>query len=729
MPSRLFPARGFPAPAPKATNGNGTHHAPAAPVVQQKAAWLWNNPELFWDFTGSASARERPVSRGLRALTGLVYACVRYRWTKLIEPPLWLREETPDGEEWLAPDADHPLRAVLERPNPDMTMGALLQHTSVYLDTIPGGVVWVKNRDRGTRVASLYPFAGDEFSVEEADGRMYGRFRVRDSRGRERVYGPDDVVYFLDFGGVAPLDTALDHVEIGEQTRRAVKAHMRRAIRPGATITFPGTLEDAERERFRAELVASYGGAQNAGKPFVLEGGATFQPQDPDLATLTLGDVNGDVEIAICSAFQVHPAVVAARIGVENSGSWSDIIQSATALYYDVCQLPRWALFEETLTAQLLREADPDTTRYVRFDTTRVRALQADMGARTTEAQRMVGQWTRNEIRIHTGQAPLDDERGEEIESPAPSPFGGGDPFEQRARRATPATKDERVHITITGMRDPKVQREILAAFEAATGASQQKRRATAAESRRVTWAIMDALARTFESTMQVAAERLLAADAEHLAGLATGTTKADPIGPLSPDEAHRIEERAEAYLTGDALTQWRETVRPLVEMAARGAASRAAASVGIDFSLLQPGLLRFVEKEVGFLITSVTDTTREAVRLAIRDGLEAGDGAAQMAKRIRESSGFNRERATLIARTESTRATNGAAQESLTTYAADTGLRVVKQWITAGDGKVRAEHAAIEGETRELSERFSNGRMHPDEPNCRCTVVHEVMV
>lgn len=54
----------------------------------------------------------------------------------------------------------------------------------------------------------------------------------------------------------------------------------------------------------------------------------------------------------------------------------------------------------------------------------------------------------------------------------------------------------------------------------------------------------------------------------------------------------------------------------------------------------------------------------------------------------------------------------------------------MVKQWDTVLDGKTRDSHRRVDGEIRELDEKFSNSLMFPGDPsgdageviNCRCT-------
>jgi len=146
-----------------------------------------------------------------------------------------------------------------------------------------------------------------------------------------------------------------------------------------------------------------------------------------------------------------------------------------------------------------------------------------------------------------------------------------------------------------------------------------------------------------------------------------------------------------------------------------------AELEIGIAFDVLNPKVTEFVETRVGDLIKSISDTTKEALRATLKEGIEAGESIPKLAKRVEEvyedAKGY---RATLIARTENITAHNNGA---LNGYRQSEVVEK-KEWLTAGDERVRPEHAAMNGEMVLLDEPFSNGLMVPSEPNCRCCIL-----
>jgi SPP1 gp7 family putative phage head morphogenesis protein len=154
----------------------------------------------------------------------------------------------------------------------------------------------------------------------------------------------------------------------------------------------------------------------------------------------------------------------------------------------------------------------------------------------------------------------------------------------------------------------------------------------------------------------------------------------------------------------------------------------KAAARIGLAFDVLEPGLLKYASEESAFLARVMGETTGRAVAKAVQDGLAAGETVNQLVKRLEQLPDFSRTRARLVARTETTRAWNGAQRRALTDFQRRSGRRVRKSWLSARDARVRDEHAAIDGEEKAVDEAFSNGLQQPGEPNCRCTLTYRVL-
>jgi SPP1 gp7 family putative phage head morphogenesis protein len=134
--------------------------------------------------------------------------------------------------------------------------------------------------------------------------------------------------------------------------------------------------------------------------------------------------------------------------------------------------------------------------------------------------------------------------------------------------------------------------------------------------------------------------------------------------------------------------------------------------------------------------ITSIAETTRAQIVNAVSRGYDAGLGVQAIAKLVRDQiPAFSRQRAALIARTETHGAANFGAQEA----AKETGLQLRKEWVAASDERTRESHVEADGQIVGMDEPFIIGGvalMYPGDPdgppeetiNCRCAVAHVVI-
>lgn len=75
-------------------------------------------------------------------------------------------------------------------------------------------------------------------------------------------------------------------------------------------------------------------------------------------------------------------------------------------------------------------------------------------------------------------------------------------------------------------------------------------------------------------------------------------------------------------------------------------------------------------------------------------------------------------------------------AVEALDEKVSEDNQKVVRTWTTAGDEDVRESHQQVDGEERDVGENFSNGLLHPCDPNgspedvinCRCSLEIKVV-
>jgi HK97 family phage portal protein len=167
----------------------------------------------------------------------------------------------------------------------------------------------------------------------------------------------------------------------------------------------------------------------------------------------------------------------------------------------------------------------------------------------------------------------------------------------------------------------------------------------------------------------------------------------------------------------------------------AQAAQEIASFNFGISFDLSNPRVAAWIEKHGGEAISEINKTTRDALRVTLAEGVEAGESVPDLAARISkvydDAIGYRADR---IARTETISASNQGAIE---TYK-QTGLKIKKGWLSAGDERTRETHIAAgqkydDGGAIGLSEDFKVGAgagaapgqlgVAEEDINCRCSV------
>ena len=126
-------------------------------------------------------------------------------------------------------------------------------------------------------------------------------------------------------------------------------------------------------------------------------------------------------------------------------------------------------------------------------------------------------------------------------------------------------------------------------------------------------------------------------------------------------------------------------------------------------------------------------ESLKKRVAIEISRGIVASDSYAHIARNIDNASKITFNRAMRIARTEGGRIIEAATFETMKAAKA-AGADCKKKWIATLDARTRSSHARVDGEIRELDEKFSNGLLHPrdtagkaeDVINCRCRLVSE---
>jgi SPP1 gp7 family putative phage head morphogenesis protein len=121
----------------------------------------------------------------------------------------------------------------------------------------------------------------------------------------------------------------------------------------------------------------------------------------------------------------------------------------------------------------------------------------------------------------------------------------------------------------------------------------------------------------------------------------------------------------------------------------------------------------------------------KKKISAEVSRGISTGLSYQQMALNLAGHTKIGYKNAVRITRTEGHRVQVQSGMDACI-KAKKSGANVVKQWDSTLDKRTRPSHKKVDGEIRELDERFSNGLIHPGDPdgkaeeviNCRCALL-----
>lgn len=179
-------------------------------------------------------------------------------------------------------------------------------------------------------------------------------------------------------------------------------------------------------------------------------------------------------------------------------------------------------------------------------------------------------------------------------------------------------------------------------------------------------------------------------------------------------------------------IKAFRQGIRPVFTSIVDdiGTAAMDELGIGIAFDVKSPEAIRFLVQRSQRFAEQVNETTWNALQGSLSEGIDAGEGIDELARRVEQVMGDRiRSSAENIARTETIGALNGGTQLAWEQSDVVTG----KEWLSALDERTRQTHSEAHGQRRRLSEDFNVGGgsgPHPgaiglasEDCQCRCSM------
>lgn len=614
---------------------------------------------------------EKAISEGMKASTWVYTACRKIS-TAFASVPLVVQKRV--GDEW-QPDPQHPLQALLDRPNPFMSRQDMMERWALHLE-LGGNAVWHKVM-AGTVPVELWPLSPDTVKPIPSRLKFISGYEWR--QGSDKTILPAETVLhwqFVDpatpYWGLSPLKAAAAAVDTDLAAVRWNRATLANDGKPSIAVLLADSLQAPEQE-VAARFIQQQIDGNSVRKALVLGGASKVQPLSLSAAEMDWLQGRRLNREEIGAVFGVPPVLMVAGESVTFANLdaakrilWEDTV---VPLLDDFCQG----------AGMLLTHWGHEATHRVVADLSGIAALQENLKERADAAKVLVeAGFPINAVnqRLALGFAPVE----------------GGDVPRQPV---------------LPAMAPPGVKS--LPPLQSRGVRMQRKEKGDPPE-------VAQRLARMDEWTDEVRQKvaKLL---------LDQGNSVASAYASGKPWE--------QALSVDD----WRDLLSAVhtAVIEAEGALAYAATLNAITgtgggvFDVLADGATEWIDEHVGDMVKGITDTSKLALRAEITAGVEAGESVRDIAKRLRTvHEGWSDARATLIARQETASAFGAAHQLSAEQIASDYDVEMVKTWVATRDSRTRDSHKAIDGETVPIDEPFGIGVMAPPEGfQCRCVVTY----
>ncbi len=333
------------------------------------------------------------------------WACVSFWAGNIASLPCVVQRRGAGG---VSVDAtDHPLYWLLhDSPNYDQSAYDFWEFMVASIELRGNAYAEIEKRPDGF-IVSLTPIAPDLMQPPRrtSDGGI--EYRWTDATG-EHVRREGEILHIRGFGGgplggVSPLTANRQAFASAAAVDRAASTMFANGVRTSGVLSVDKPLTREQRAEAERLLQEKFVGAQNAGRPMLLDNGLKWEQLsiDPHDAEM-LESRRFSVE-EICRVFEVDPHLVGQTQGNTTLGS-SITEQTLSVLKFKMRK--RLKRIEGALSKQLLSRSERAQGVSIKFNVEAF--LRADSAGRASYYDVMKQFMTKNEIRALEGLAPVE---------------------------------------------------------------------------------------------------------------------------------------------------------------------------------------------------------------------------------------------------------------------------------------------------------------------------------
>lgn len=339
------------------------------------ASWENKSP-AYQQFNFETSVRE-----GYKK-NELIFSCISLKADSAAIPRLVVKNK--EGETL----NDHPLRQLIENPNPFMTEFDFFGATLTYLD-LAGLSYWEKVPNKsGKNTTQLWPMRPDWIrpirSKDFIEGYIYAPPGLEPQTIpaknilRFNVFDPSNL-----YQGLAPVQVAARMGDVDNSSTDFVKLFFEKGGTPPGLLSTKQKLIESQVEEIRRRWRERYGGFENWLDPVVLDSDASFHKIGLTFEEMGFEFLDARSEARICMVLRTPPILVGATIGLRAS-TYSNYEAARRAFWQDTLA-PQYKRLADRMNKDLASEYSKDGV-HLEWDFSKVPALQEDINSRWKRA-------------------------------------------------------------------------------------------------------------------------------------------------------------------------------------------------------------------------------------------------------------------------------------------------------------------------------------------------------
>lgn len=636
----------------------------------------------------------RDQRRFINEYTGLVYAIISAIAEDVGKYEPILVKETAKGDQEVS---THPFLELIYNPNPAISKFELFEGTQSFIEMTGESFWYFALGDQTKKPKAIYMLRPDRMKVAVDDNGDIAGYALQKSGGETIPFDLNEILQFRMFNphspyrGMGTVEAGLAYIETEESATTFSKNALKNSAAPNGVLQLKGTVAKPAFEKFVQLWREKYEGAENAGKTAIIRDvDAEFTKVGLGLSEIDMKALKDLTVDQVLMMFRVPRSIIGLST-TEGMGRAS--VETLEYIYAKRVIDPKLERIDAALQRILDRFWPNDGLTVMHKD-----IVPEDKEFQLASRTAGVDNWlTRNEIREEDGLEPVDG--GNDLRAPLTSyPIGEN----------TPASKAEEKKLgKIKIVKTTKVSQ---------ARANEQFRQ------------MMMGIQSKFETKTDKKLKVLLEEQRQQIVG------RINPKGLKKDFDYLMFDEEEEKQ-------KFDKELYPIMAALYLAVGKEALQFSGADQEKLElsPSVSNNIHIFIKRLAGNFNAETKAKLNATLTEGFQNGESLAKMSKRVTsvydEAKGYRAER---IARTETLRASNAAANEAYR----QSGHVTAMKWIAEPDAcefclaMEALDPVPLSGAFAELNENiegvdggtttidYDNVEWPPLHPNCRCTIV-----